>query len=102
MATVTTTSVVDDFDKSPDAKTIRFSVERSHYEIDLKPENIEKLYEALAPFIKVARRASSVRTSARPDQQKVREWAKEQGIAVSDRGRLSLDLVKQYQEAHNR
>ena len=100
MATVTRTSVIDDIDGSDNAKTIRYSIGRSHYEIDLGPENTEKLYEALAPFIKKSRKATSGRETSRIDQTKVREWAKEQGIEISDRGRLPKGLEKQYREAH--
>jgi hypothetical protein len=30
----------------------------------------------------------------------VREWAKQQGIEVSERGRIPASVVSQYEEAH--
>jgi hypothetical protein len=30
----------------------------------------------------------------------IREWARAQGLAVSDRGRLSADVVAHYHDAH--
>lgn len=34
------------------------------------------------------------------DMAAVRQWAREQGFAVGDRGRLSPDLVRSYEAAH--
>lgn len=103
MATVTTTQVIDDLDGTPGATTIRFSVGRSHWEIDLCEANTEQLYEALQPFISKARKAASGKagTAQRPKQTLVREWAKLKGLPVSDRGRVSNDLVEQYRAEHS-
>lgn len=107
MATVTTTQVVDDIDGTPGASTIRFSIGRSRYEIDLAESNTEKLYEVLSPFISKARKAApaagtSKRVDAqRPNQTAVREWAKKKKIAVNDRGRVSNELVEKYIAAHS-
>lgn len=101
MATVTTRHVIDDLDGSQDASTIRFSIGRSFYEIDLCETNTEKLYEALQPFIKKARKSSAVRPTTRSEQTKIREWAKKNGIEVHDRGRLPKELVKQYHDAQS-
>lgn len=35
-----------------------------------------------------------------PSTSQVRAWAREQGVAVGDRGRLPADLVAQYLTAH--
>lgn len=71
MATVTRTKVVDDLDGSDGAKTIRFSIARAQYEIDLTPENVDGLYEALAPFITKSRRVPARLVQARADQSAV-------------------------------
>lgn len=34
-------------------------------------------------------------------QEEIRAWARSQGLAVSDRGRLSRAIVAQFQEAHS-
>ncbi|MBM4574854.1 Lsr2 family protein [Rhodococcus hoagii] len=107
MATVTTTHVIDDIDGSTEATTIRFSVGRSHYEIDLSEENTDKLYEALQPFISKARKVSATTAAApsraarlRLEHAAIRQWAKENGINVNDRGRLPNDLIERYKAAH--
>lgn len=107
MATVTTTHVVDDIDGTDGASTIRFSIGRSRYEIDLSEENLEKLYEVLSPYISKARKDPSARgagkrgAARRGDQTTIREWARENGIEVNARGRISNDLVERYNAAHS-
>jgi len=60
MATTTTTHVFDDIDgTTDDVRTVTFSVDGAHYEIDLSSENHAKLTEALAVFVGHARKASS-------------------------------------------
>ena len=52
----------------------------------------------------MGRRRSSGRGAGRPhggtDPAVVREWAKSQGIAVNERGRISAELMGKYQAAH--
>ncbi|GAA3148177.1 MULTISPECIES: Lsr2 family protein [Rhodococcus] len=101
MATVTTTAVVDDFDRSPNATTIQFSVGKSFYEIDLNAEHTDELYEALRPYINKARRMKAPKADKRTEHNKIRDWAKKEGLEVSDRGRLSAELIQQYHAAHS-
>jgi hypothetical protein len=75
--------------------------------------NAAKLRDALAPFIGVARKTSgrgrrtqrqtamsdtSVRSS-REDTRASREWARENGHKVSDRGRISRSVMEAYKAA---
>lgn len=46
----------------------------------------------------VAERVAAVRAGVAPAV--IREWARGQGITVSDRGRLSADVVARYEDAH--
>lgn len=96
MATVQTTSVIDDLDGSSEAKPVRFSIEKSEYEIDLSSANIEQLYDVLSPFIVKARRVKKIGVERRVNDSQIREWAKSQGIDVSDRGRLPKGLREKY------
>ena len=34
------------------------------------------------------------------DRAAIRTWAREQGIAISDRGRLSTEIINKYKAAH--
>jgi Lsr2 len=105
MATKTHVVVTDDLDGSSDAETVCFGYRGSSYEIDLSPKNAARLEKAMAPYIAVARRvpgqrrrpAISAAGRARGDRAAVRAWAREQGLKVSERGRISADVVARYE-----
>ena len=103
--------LADDLDGTEaDVRTVKFGFEGSHYEIDLGPQNHDKLALALAPFISAARKESAARRSAiasarakaptaaeqRAFNQRVRDWAKQQGEDVSERGRVPGKLIEAY------
>lgn len=91
-----------------DIATHAFSVDGVNYEIDLGPDNYQKLLDVLGPFMgagrKVngggARRTAKRAQSGGTDAAKVREWAQSQGIEVNSRGRIPADLMEKYQAAH--
>ena len=84
---------------------MRFGVDGSDYEIDLSTKNAAALRRTLAPFIEHARKAGARhrrpgRTAASRDRSGgIRAWAKGQGIAVSERGRIPASVVEQYEAA---
>ena len=45
----------DDIDFVAQARTIRFSVDGTHYEVDLSEANLQKLLDCLQPFIRFSR-----------------------------------------------
>jgi hypothetical protein len=101
----------DDLDGGEAAGTARFGLDGSDYEIDLSDKNEVKLREALAPFINAARpvrrerlgraRGGSAGHSLNRDKSKtIRQWAKENGIEVSERGRIAGTVVEKYEAAH--
>ncbi|MDQ1720268.1 MAG: hypothetical protein QOI26_2 [Pseudonocardiales bacterium] len=106
--TVVTT---DDLDGSPNAETVTFSFDGRSFEIDLSKKSRSALEKALKPYIDAGRsvggrgtRASGTsrgrgRRSGAVDLAAVRAWAAENGIAVSDRGRISASVLEQYQAA---
>lgn len=110
MAQRTQTILVDDVDGSEAAETITFALDGVTYEIDLNEEHAGALRAGLEEWVGNARRAGGRRTSgrrrragARPaagETQRIREWAKEQGLQVSDRGRISGDIRAAYEAAH--
>ena len=110
MARQTTVRFVDDLDGSEASGTFDFSLEGRNYQIDLSDENAAKLRDALTPFIDVARKAGGrARTrrqttvadksarSKREDTATIREWARQHGHKVSDRGRIPKSVVEAYQ-----
>lgn len=107
MAKTVAVVVTDDLDGSPDAETVTFAYEGVTYEIDLGKKNRAKLERDVAPYIDAGRRISrprsrtgAGRSAARIDRAAVRAWAKESGLKVSERGRISADLISQYEASH--
>jgi hypothetical protein len=106
MAQKITVTLEDDLDGGPATETLQFSVGGAQYEIDLNKKNARAFRKQVAPFIEHARRAGrgqrrqSGRTqSSRRHSSDVRAWAKDQGIAVSERGRIPANVVQQYEAA---
>ena len=102
------TRLEDDLDGSEAAETIQFMVDNVEYEIDLSKQNAAKLRNDLAGYVEKARKVGGRRTSARrkagapTDKSQlgaIREWARGQGLAVSERGRISQDIRDKYDAA---
>lgn len=105
--------LVDDLDGGEAEETVSFALDGVSYEIDLNSANAARLRDELAPWVGHARRvggrSSGGRRSARKqaasaaggvDTAKVREWARESGLKVSERGRISADVMEAYAKAH--
>ncbi|WP_436493360.1 histone-like nucleoid-structuring protein Lsr2 [Actinokineospora sp. HUAS TT18] len=112
MAQKVTVSLVDDLDGSQAEETVEFGLDGASYQIDLSADNAEKLREALADFVESARRSGgrkrAVKVAAgrvpraasadREQNQAIREWARKQGMKVSDRGRIPSEVLDAYNE----
>lgn len=107
MARKTTVELVDDLTGAKAEETVTFGLDGVAYEIDLSKENADNLRSALEGWAGKARRvggrkqrgtgsASAIGSSDAP---KIREWAKENGIDVPDRGRIPADVRERYEEA---
>ena len=54
-----------------------------------------------ASLVRAAHRRPSVRTLAsRERSRQIRAWAEEQGLDVSERGRLPREVIQQYENEH--
>jgi Lsr2 len=109
MAQKITVALEDDLDGGPADETVRFGLGGSEYEIDLSKKNARAFRRQLAPFIEHARKTGRAprrrpgrTTSSREHSGGIRAWAKDQGIAVSDRGRIPASVVEQYEAATKR
>jgi hypothetical protein len=107
MAQQIQTLFIDDLDGGQAAGTVRFALDGVDYEIDLSTEHAGNLHTALDKYIAHARKLGGTRRAARGtgrrsasvvDTHKVREWAKEQGIEIKDRGRVPADVLTQYRQ----
>jgi hypothetical protein len=99
--------LVDDLDGTEATETVTFGLDGSSYEIDLNDANAAALREALSGYVGHARKGSggsrrrkSAGSSSSSNTKDVREWAKSQGMEVSERGRISADVQQAYDAAH--
>ena len=106
MAQKVTVALEDDLDGGPADETVRFGLGGTDYEIDLSAKNATAFRRQLAPFIEHARRAGrgprrrpGRTASSRERSADIRAWAKDQGIEVSDRGRIPASVAEQYDAA---
>ena len=107
MATRTTVALEDDLDGGPADQTLQFRLGTAEYEIDLNAKNARRFHDQMAPFIDHARKASRGQRRPRPASVRqhsagIRAWAKQNGIPVSDRGRIPASLIEQYEAATKR
>ncbi len=102
--------LVDDLDGHPADETVSFGLDGATYEIDLSAENAQALRDAIAPYLGHARRTGGRRTGGRrsaaspsrgSDAAAVRAWAREQGLTVSERGRIPAGVLAQFEAAHS-
>lgn len=107
MAKAVNVVITDDLDGSPDAQTVAFSFDGHSYEIDLAKKNLARLEKSLQPFIDAGRRTARRRAARSPrgtgpsvDRAAVRAWAAAQGLKVSERGRISAEVLSKYDAAH--
>jgi hypothetical protein len=108
MAQKIQTLFIDDIDGGEAEGTVRFGLDGTEYEIDLNAKHTEELRKVLAYYAAhgrkaggTARRTSRGRRSdaGAVDTAKVREWAKESGYDIRDRGRVPANVVEKYKAA---
>ena len=110
--------LVDDLDGTilevGSGETVTFSLDGSAYEIDLTADNATAPREPLAPYVDAARSIGTSRGSSsssgnggrkrrragQQDYSAIREWAKDNGFQVSERGRVPASVIEAYDAAH--
>jgi hypothetical protein len=110
MAQKVVVSLVDDLDGKQADETVQFGLDGKNYEIDLSDAHASSLREALASYVSSARRSGGSRrgrtspaSAARPtvdreQNQAIRDWARNRGMKVSDRGRIPSDVIEAYHQ----
>ena len=108
-------------------QTVSFGFDGQNYDLDACGDHRKQMEEAFATYVGSARRASGAggsgtaarRSSSRSggrssgssgsssgggsdreEVQRMREWARENGHKVSERGRLSSSVIEAYRAAH--
>ncbi|MGM1060538.1 histone-like nucleoid-structuring protein Lsr2 [Saccharothrix sp. Mg75] len=117
MAQKVLVQLIDDLDGTPaeDGQTVSFGLDGVSYEIDLRPQNADRLRDALADFVAGARKlggrpkravaGAPVRrpgSEARNKEQTkaIREWARKNGHDLADRGRIPAGVIDAFEAAH--
>jgi Lsr2 len=103
-----TITVIDDLDGSVDGvETTEFGIDGKWYEIDLSASNRARRDAMLAPYIEAARKVKSgtrratvksVDAPQRGETRQIREWAKQHGKDINDRGRLPREVLAAWRE----
>ncbi len=114
MAQKVTVVLEDDLSGGPAKQTVRFAVDGTSYEIDLNAKNAAAFGKQLAPYLQHARKAGRAQprrpgraqprrpgraAAGRQRSGDIRAWAKEHGLAVSERGRIPASVAEQYHAA---
>ncbi|MDQ2788729.1 MAG: Lsr2 family protein [Actinomycetota bacterium] len=113
MARKVETTLVDDMTGDAADETVSFSLDGVEFEIDLSANNAGVLRDILADYANAGRKPSKrtavsntrSRPSATPRGNReqtaaIRAWAREAGHQVSERGRISAEIAKAFQDAH--
>lgn len=112
MAQKIQTLFIDDIDGGAAEGTVRFALDGTEYEIDLNAKHSEELRSAIGKYVTHARKVGGgARRAGRAagragrgagsalNTTEIRNWAREQGYDIKDRGRVPADLVAKYQAA---
>jgi len=98
----------DDLTGGPADETVAFGVGGRFYELDLSARHAADFRHQLAPFVEHARlvgahrsRPSARTTASRQRSQEIRAWAEQQGLQISERGRLPGSVLAQYAHVHS-
>jgi hypothetical protein len=108
-----TTLFIDDIDGGAAEGTVRFALDGAEYEIDLNAKHSEELRSALGKYVSHARKVGGASRRAgrgaagragrgagsTVNTTEIRNWARENGFDIKDRGRVPADLVAKYQAA---
>jgi nucleoid-associated protein Lsr2 len=95
--------------KDGEGESIKFSIGSTSYEMDLTEAEAGQFYDAVKKYTDVATKTGgrgsrsgggSTSKSDRGQTQAIRAWARENGLEVSDRGRISQDVQAAYSAAH--
>ena len=115
MAKQVITLLTDDLDGGEADRTVEFGLDGVNYTIDLSEKNAGEMRDAFSRYVQAARkvgrgggRASGAGRSratggGRMDREQagaIRDWARKNGHAVSDRGRIPASVVEAYEAAH--
>lgn len=93
--------LVDDLDGTPASETVVITYKGSEYTLDLSKENAERLDGTLEPFLSKATRNTKKRSRANSSDKakndRIRDWARENGHDIPMRGRIPEQIRSSYE-----
>ena len=98
----------DDLDGGEASQTVSFALDGTSYEIDLNDKNAASLRDALATYVGHARKVSGSRRGRRSSAssgtgasaKEIRDWARDHGHDVPERGRIPAAVREAFEAAH--
>ena len=102
------TLFIDDIDGGAAEGTVRFGLDGTDFEIDLNARHSSELRRALETYIAHARKVGSAARRGRGnrrgsggsiDTARAREWARDNGYDIKERGRIPADILAKYEAA---
>jgi hypothetical protein len=120
MAQKISVTITDDLTGEEDAREVEFGFDGTLYKIDLTAKNKQIFADQMARYVEKAERVGGSRGrgrgraigssnghprrvrggASRERSADIRAWAKDQGIAVSERGRIPVAIQEQYSSTH--
>jgi hypothetical protein len=104
MASLITEHRVDDLhyqhegEKVVADETVSFGLDGKTYKVDLTAQNAKTLREMLEPYITVATEERLIRQRPTRDEMRaMRDWGRQHGWQLSDRGRIPSEVRKAYE-----
>jgi hypothetical protein len=102
---------IDDLDGKvlDEFETVRWGLDGKQYEFDTSPKHAEQFRNSLQKYLaasrkvgaaRQARQAVAVPKTGKEQTQAIREWAREEGYEVSDRGRIPAAILEAFDDAH--
>jgi len=104
--------LIDDLDGSPAEDTFRVSWEGQAVEVELSADNRKRIEESLAALFDAGRKISvhygsrgpqgpkpkqrAPRSEEKASNGAIRDWARQNGLQVSDRGRIPREVLAEY------
>ena len=111
MAQVTKVELIDDLSGDKADETVTFSLDGVVFDIDLSANNAGILRDIFEDYVNAGRKVSKLTSSgrrnttvstrqSRDQTAAIRQWAREAGHTVSDRGRISATVTAAFQDAN--
>ena len=98
--------LVDDLDGNDADETVTFGLDGVDYEIDLSKKNADELRSQLGQYIDAGRKVGGRKRKGQRTggggtaAADIRQWARDNGWDVPDRGRVSAEVREAYAAAH--